>query len=86
MTPFANAATNQEYLFNHSFLLTLFYVELLVVEESLVDPSQLTHEVQCALVYATMILHKICVVERENELLNWVSLLGGTDSSGQLLT
>ncbi len=81
MTPYSNAETNSEPLFPHCFSSTCFYVEQCFGWwknrwRILIRASQLTHEVQCALIYTTMILHNVCVVEQENKSSNWTTLLG----------
>ncbi len=83
MTPYSKTETNREHLFNHCFSSTSFYVEQCFRWwknrwRILIRASQLTHVVQCALIYETMILHNVCVVERENKSSNWAALLGQT--------
>jgi hypothetical protein len=66
-----NAGSNHKHLFNHCFSSTQFYVEQAFGWWK-------SHDVQCVLIHSTLILHNVCVVERENELLNWGALLGQT--------
>jgi len=84
MAPFSNATTNREHLFNHCFSSTRFYVEQAFGWwknrfRFLIRASQVTHREQCMMIYASMILHNVCVVAGETGgKQDWVQLLGQT--------
>eukprot|EP00961_Rhodomonas_salina_P241978 3268895-Rhodomonas_salina.1 len=91
MTPFANASTNRQHLFNFCFSSTRFYVEQAFGWwknrfRFLIRASQLSHGNQSMLIYATMILHNLCVVCGDCEKREWKYLLGQTmvDGNGNM--
>ena len=90
MTPYAKACTNREHYFNFCFSSTRFYVEQAFGWwknrfRFLIRASQLSHADQCLCIYATMILHNVCVTNGEMERRDWNGLLGTcmVDSNGR---